>query len=157
MGSHTSSHQRLKSISSRTFDFTEVVDFEFSDSGTASDDPKVINNFNLPQVNGTSVIGTLPIPVKVPEDKIKYPPSLILLIDHVEDIENKINAISDSDLFVHYPSLKDDLHNSWQKVYDIKETNTDVKQKKTDLIELIKSLLKIINERFLKRSCNANK
>lgn len=148
MGSKHSSHKRLKSNPSKSYECTEVIDLEFSDS--------VEPDTNIPKPTETEYTSTkiTPAPEIKESNETAYPSQLLVIITHLDELEKQMNEMTDNDLFVHFPTLKDDLHNCWQNIYDIKEENMETKRKKTELIETVKFLLKKANHRFLKRSCN---
>ncbi|KAF7282437.1 hypothetical protein GWI33_002667 [Rhynchophorus ferrugineus] len=146
MGGKHSSHKRLKSTPSKSYECTEVIDLEISDSVEPDPNPVKTNE-------ATSTEITSP-PENIESSEPIYPSQLLIIITHLDELEKKLNEMSDNDLFVHFPTIKDDLHNCWQNVYDIKEENLDTKRKKIELIETIKFLLKKANQRILKRPCN---
>lgn len=70
----------------------------------------------------------------------------------IEEVEEEIEVMTNSQIHLYFPTLKDDLHNNWEKVYSIKHTSDEVRDKKVETIEKIKLLLKNLNEKFLKRN-----
>ncbi|ENN77043.1 hypothetical protein YQE_06455, partial [Dendroctonus ponderosae] len=152
--SHSSSHKRLRSISSSRYgaEFTEVVDLEFSDTsvysepvGNSSENKSVKPvTTNLKHCNKLN---------SVPEEmaQIQYPKDLLLLDDHVKEIADQIDTLSSEEFFVYFPSLKDDLHNCWQKVYSIREENSEIKLKKHAIIDSIRESLKKLNIKLQQR------
>ncbi|RZC39041.1 hypothetical protein BDFB_003927 [Asbolus verrucosus] len=80
-----------------------------------------------------------------------YPIELKKVMENVESIEKSIESMTASQINLYYANLKDDLHGNWQKVYEIKDGD-DVRAKKIETIERIKSALKRLNEEVLTRN-----
>lgn len=135
MGQKHSSHHKKKSRPSASkVECTEIVDIEFTETNE-------VRAERLPSLEDTHVV---PPPT--------YPQELLKVIKRIEEIENEIKSMTDSQIHLYFPTLKDDLHNNWEKVYSIKNPTDEVKGKKVETIEKIKLLLKNLNERFLKRN-----
>ncbi|KAL1505562.1 hypothetical protein ABEB36_005103 [Hypothenemus hampei] len=155
------SHKRLRSISNakNCGEFTEVVEFEFSDSSVFME-PSRKTSLDIPS-KSSEKSPTRDTKTKlniIPEEskkastpQIKYPKDLLLLEEHVDELAKNIENMSPDEFFVYFPTLKDDLHNCWQKVYDVKEPNVETKIKKYKVIDHIKSLLKTLNIKLQSR------
>lgn len=157
--SHSSTHKRLRSISSmrNCGEFTEVVDLEFSDAGMFSDPPAPKNpqettandvNLSKKEMEQNNITGKEQLSALT---HLQYPKDLLLLETQVAELDEKVNKLSPEELFVYFPSLKDDLHNCWQKVYSIKEENSQTKLKKHQIIDHIRELLRLLNARLQRR------
>lgn len=153
--SHSSTHKRLRSISSsrNCGEFTEVVDLEFSDAGTFCEFPAPKN----PQETNANDVILSKREMEPNKERLstlmhlEYPKDLVQLETQVEELDEKVNKLSPEELFVYFPSLKDDLHNCWQKVYSIKEENSQTKLKKHQIIDHIRELLRLLNARLQRR------
>lgn len=139
MGQKHSSHHKKKSRPSASkVECTEIVDIEFTDCSEI----RVDRLLSLDSTNATMNVPPPP----------QYPQELLKVITRIEEIDNEIKSMTDSQMHLYFPTLKDDLHNNWEKVYSIKNPTDEVKEKKVETIEKIKLLLKNLNERFLKRN-----
>lgn len=137
MGQKSSSHRKKKSRPSASkIECTEIVDIDFTDTTEAKID--------LPPTLEASTLNYV-----APDT---YPQDLLKVVRRIEAIEHEIESMTDSQIHLYFPTLKDDLHNNWEKVYGIKNTIDGVRERKVETIEKIKLLLKNLNERFLKRS-----
>lgn len=133
---HSSNHRKKSRPSSSKVECTEIVDIEFTDSTEARMEHSG-TSFSSPTTNVSSA---------------NYPQELLKVMRRIEEIEIEIDSMTNSQLHLYFPTLKDDLHNNWEKVYSIKNTMDEVRNKKVETIEKIKMLLKNLNERFLKRN-----
>lgn len=124
---HSSKHRKKSRASASKIECTEIVDIEFTDYT----DEKMENSLDTRPAN--------------------YPQDLLKVMRRIEELEDEIDAMTESQIHLFFPTLKDDLHNNWEKVYGIKNTTEEVRGKKVETIEKIKQLLKNLNERFLKR------
>lgn len=137
MGQKSSSNHRKKSRPSTSkAECTEIVDIDFTDSVEA----KIENT--IPAL--TTTLNNVVVPT--------YPPELLKVMGRIDELEGEIDDMTSSQIHLYFPTLKDDLHNNWEKVYGVKNTSDDVRLKKVETIEKIKLLLKKLNERFLKRN-----
>lgn len=138
MGQKSSSHHKKKSRPSASkIECTEIVDIESTDATEAKIEPTP-----PPSVEHSSNSSA----------PANYPQDLLKVVRRIEEIEDEIDSMTNSQIHLYFPTLKDDLHNNWEKVYGIKNTTDDVREKKVETIEKIKLLLKNLNERFLKRN-----
>lgn len=130
----TKKHNKLKSRP----ECTEIIDLEFS----------VNDDDNIRTVDDEKVVKKSPICLN----------NLLLIQQDLNNIENDIKNMSNSEIHLYFPTFKDNLLNSWSKVFnmplddDDDANNDDVKRKKIELIERIKLLLSDLNKRYLNRS-----
>ncbi|XP_018575071.1 uncharacterized protein LOC108913901 [Anoplophora glabripennis] len=126
----SSPNKKCRPVKSKV-EATEIVDLESSGSTSSQTDPtKVISNAST-------------------ESAIESP-ELTPIIRHVEELECSINKMTESEIDLYFATLKDNLHNYWRKVYDIKNIDDDVKNRKAETIDRIKIILKNLDERYLK-------
>lgn len=118
---------------------TEIVEFEHSDITEAKPESSPMSAKNA--INNELTSNNLPS-------------ELLRVIKRVEEIEKDIDSMSGSQLHLYFPTLKDDLHNNWEKVYGIRNTTEEIRLKKVEIIDKIKSILKNLNERYLKKPRN---
>ncbi|XP_044252542.1 uncharacterized protein LOC123003680 [Tribolium madens] len=79
-----------------------------------------------------------------------FPVELKNMMDALESIERTIEAMTMSQIDLYYATLKDDLHNHWQKAYDFMDHGDEAtKKKKIEVIDRVKKTLKRLNEKVL--------
>lgn len=132
MGQKQSSSSNKKGKSGKSkVEATEIVDLESSEFFPSSNDQmETISNMEAE------------ITVENPE--------LTSIIVRVEELECSIIKMTDSEIDLYFATVKDSLHNYWRKVYDIKNIDEGIKNKKVEIIDRIKILLKNLDERYLK-------
>ncbi|KAJ3617326.1 hypothetical protein MTP99_007058 [Tenebrio molitor] len=85
-----------------------------------------------------------------PSEHIVYPAELKKVMETVESIEKSIEDMSGSQIDLYYATLKDELHNNWQRLYDISDHGDDaVRSGKIETIERVKNNLKRLNRKVL--------
>lgn len=82
-----------------------------------------------------------------------YPSAMIKVMENVALIEKNLNEMSSDEIDLYFATIKDQLYNDWQKVYevDVDTNNLIVKQRKIELIEQIKFDLNRLNNMVLMR------
>lgn len=81
-----------------------------------------------------------------------FPVELKNMMDALESIERTIETMTMSQIDLYYSTLKDDLHNHWQKAYDFVDHGDELtKKKKIEVIDRVKKTLKRLNEKVLIR------
>lgn len=132
MGQKQSSSPSKKCRTVKTkMEATEIVDLESSESSSSQNDQlKIMSNTKS-------------------ETTIESP-ELTPIIRHIEELEYSINKMTESEIDLYFATVKDNLHNYWRKVYDIKNTDDDVKNRKAEIIDRIKIILKNLDKRYLK-------
>nr|XP_008196210.1 PREDICTED: uncharacterized protein LOC103313799 [Tribolium castaneum] len=79
-----------------------------------------------------------------------FPVELKNMMDALESIERTIESMTMSQIDLYYATLKDDLHNHWQKAYDFMDHgNEAAKKKKIEVIDRARRTLKRLNEKVL--------
>lgn len=132
----SSNHQKKSRPSTSKIECTEIVDIEFTDATEAKmehSSPTIANSLTMIR-------------------PANYPQELLKVVRKIDEIQEQIDSMTNSQIHLYFPTLKDDLHNNWEKVYGIRNTTDEVRDKKVEIIEKIKLLLKNLNERFLKRN-----
>nr|CAI5817056.1 unnamed protein product [Callosobruchus analis] len=84
-------------------------------------------------------------------DYSRCPRQIVAVSKKLDELEEKIIYMTASEINLYFPTFKDELHNSWQKVYSVKSSDEFVKQVKIEVIERIKTLLGRLNARYLKK------
>lgn len=127
----SSSPNRKRKAANSKIEATEIVDLDSSEFfPSPTEQTKVISNTN--------------------KEIIAENPELTSIIGRVGELEYSINKMTDSEIDLYFATVKDSLHNYWRKVYDIKSTSDGVRNKKIEIIDKIKILLKNLDERYLK-------
>lgn len=86
-----------------------------------------------------------------PHVAMDLPQKLVTVMEKLDDLEGQIITMTESQINLYYPTFKDELHNNWQKVYEIVAVNDVVKRKKVEVIERIKAALEKLNDKYFKR------
>ncbi|VEN55163.1 unnamed protein product [Callosobruchus maculatus] len=91
------------------------------------------------------------LPKRLSRDYSRYPRQIVAVNKKLDELEDKIVNMTASQINLYFPTFKDELHNSWQKVYGVRSSDEFVRQVKIEVIERIKTLLGRLNTRYLKK------
>nr|CAH7714313.1 unnamed protein product [Callosobruchus chinensis] len=91
------------------------------------------------------------LPKRLSGDYSRCSRQIVAVSRKLDELEDKIINMTASQINLYFPTFKDELHNSWQKVYGVRSSDEFVKQVKIEAIERIKTLLGRLNARYLKK------
>ncbi|CAH1954572.1 unnamed protein product [Acanthoscelides obtectus] len=137
MGQRHSSSPKSKRHSNSSYrhrctnqEITEVVEISESDA-----------RFSIPN----------DLPKTPSRDYSRYPRQIAIVNTKLDELEDKIINMTESQINLYFPTFKDELHSCWQKVYGVKSSDGFLKQVKIEVIERIKMLLGRLNARHFRK------